>query len=165
MTMTLKVGDPVLVWTGPLDMGVPVAARVLSEDDPPWLDICMIGQHLPQMYRPEEILPLDEETCRTYGLCVDCMGYGTTDDSVTLTLAPGVDQIANPCATCGGTGRPALRIRLDRSEDGVSVVQAEMQVQPHEAIRHGKIPHCIACGFPFEGLYSERGQHISVPPA
>ena len=63
--------------------GIPCGARRLGDDvlgaAPPgrtWLDVCIIGQHLPQMYQDSEMRALMPGDCPALGLCPDCLGFG-----------------------------------------------------------------------------------------
>lgn len=144
----MKTGDSVLVWSGPMACG----ARVLDPDPPVspadglhgfvWLDICVMGQHLPQSYKVGELMPLDAEEAPKYGLCPECLGFGTTDPGA-VALAAGVDEIANPCPTCGGSGRPAMRVTIARAPGSV---HGHMEVLDHEPVLLGKGALCLACG-------------------
>lgn len=128
---------------------MPCGAREISSRMPDpgrgraWLDICLLGQHLPQMYRLAEIHDLDAEDCHDLGLCAVCMGYGTT--AAQVPLAAPVDQIPQPCTTCGGSGRPGVRVTVQR--DANSAV-AQIHPQPHDYVPWQAMGdgYCVACG-------------------
>ena len=146
--------------------GMPYGARRLGDagDGRVWLDVCILGQHLPQMYRPGELNDLAPEGCARLGLCPDCLGFGDLDPGVAegmLEAARGIDEVRQPCPGCGGTGRPALRITLDRSNGGI---QGSIRPLPHEyePPLEGRDPvlaaafevpqdMCLACGMPQDG--------------
>lgn len=136
-----------VVWSGLPGNDLAVAARVMREAPSGriWLDTNTVGQHLPQMYRPEDTTPLTAETCAIYGLCSECLGYGSEEDA---PLAAALDQIPVRCMACGGTGRPSLRVQIER--DGSGMV-ARMQILPHEPIPYEGRESCMACGVPVEG--------------
>lgn len=148
----MKVGDAVLVWVGGVGTpgeGIPAGAKVVDWDANSLtasLDICMIGTHVPFLrYREEEITPLDAETARAHGLCPDCLGYGTTAPLDPMEM-PSVDQLADPCATCTGTGRPHQRVVIERHANGIV---AHMSVVAHEpVVRPDRPDMCVACGMP-----------------
>lgn len=140
---TLKLGDAVLVWMGTGPMGLPFAAKVIGEGDPPWLDLNINGQHLPQKYHLREIELLTSGHCAAYGLCANCYGYGSTGE--TAPLAAAVDQIPDPCGDCGGTGRPVMRVHISRQH---GTTEARMEVLPHAVLVIDGNPNCMACGFP-----------------
>jgi hypothetical protein len=152
------------VTSGP---GLPCGARKLGDaPEPPfrvWLDVCILGQHLPQMYRPGDLNELTAEGCARLGLCPDCLGFGDLDPGLApgmLEAARGIDEVRQPCPGCGGTGRPALRITLDRSGGGVT---GSIRPLPHEyvppppdsdpVLRAFGVPQgmCLACGMPPDG--------------
>ena len=137
-----------------------------------WLDVCIIGQHLPQMYADGELRELEPDGCARLGLCPDCLGFGDLGPSGAahaLQAARGVDQVAQPCPNCGGTGRPALRITIDRSSGGVT---GTMRPLPHSyvpplgdadremlALFQASEDMCLACGMPPDGT-GPRGEAL-----
>lgn len=152
MKVNPDIGDAVLVWIGGAAApgeGIPIGAKVLTAVDEAswmvWLDVCSMGTHLPQNYRLEELTPLDAETARAHGLCWDCLGYGTTAD-IDVTMMPSIDHLDEPCPTCGGTGRPHLRVTIERRG---SAVTAQMSWVAHEpVVRPDRPDMCVACGMP-----------------
>ena len=168
----------VAVWvtSGP---GLPCGARRLGNGllgpaapGKVWLDVCVIGQHLPQMYRQGELSELTAEDCAGLGLCADCLGFGDMDDSPAgdlLAAARGVDQVRRPCPNCGGTGRPALRVGIRRDASGVT---GELRPLPHAyvpplddanrelmATFQVATDTCLACGMPQDGT-GPRGEAL-----
>lgn len=150
--LTMKPDDALLIWSGP----VPAGARVMSE--PPaldgvslWVDVCIMGQHLPQVYRMSEVVPLDAAKAKAHGLCPDCLGYGTPDPGP-VSLAAGIDQVEHPCVTCEGSGRPAMRVHVSRTPNGV---QAGMFILDHEAVLMNGA--CLACGM---DLHERSARHV-----
>jgi hypothetical protein len=149
-----KRHDPVLVWVGQVGpgtpTGMPVGARVLDEAGPGvtarWVDVCTIGQHLTQRCAVREMEPLDAEAARAHGLCPDCLGYGAAE-VLTELVAPGIDQVPDPCPTCTGTGRPAMRMQVTRSPGGVV---GNLTALPHEQVHLEGRSDCMACGLPPE---------------
>ena len=157
------MADGIWVTSGP---GLPCGARRLG-DGPGgrvWLDVCIIGQHLPQMYRPGDLRDLTAEGCARLGLCPDCLGFGDLDPRLAadmLEAARGVDQVKSPCPGCGGSGRPALRITIRRDGSGV---RGSIRPLPHEyapplgspdplllAAFEAPGDMCLACGMPQDG--------------
>jgi len=164
------------VTSGP---GLPCGARRLGDSvlgpaqkGRVWLDVCILGQHLPQMYRDAELGDLTPEGCARLGLCPDCLGFGDMSPAVVtdaLLAARGIDEVKRPCPGCGGTGRPALRITVTRSPDGV---QGDIRPLPHayvppiEAVDPDlavlfQVPDgmCLACGMPQDGT-GPRGEAL-----
>jgi hypothetical protein len=155
------------VTSGP---ALPCGARKLSDElmgpaftGTVWLDVCILGQHLPQMFKEHTIRKLTADSCPKLGICSDCFGFGDLNEEITelSELARGVDRLEKPCPNCGGTGRPALRITVSRSADEII---ADIRPVPHEYIpplegtdpnelsAYG-VPHdmCLACGMPLDG--------------
>jgi hypothetical protein len=164
------------VTSGP---GLPCGARELGDGvlgpatrGTTWLDVCMLGQHLPQMYRHAEIRDLKPEDCARLGLCPDCLGFGDTSLApVTdpLMAARGVDQVEHLCPGCGGTGRPAVRVTILREQGGV---QGSIRPLPHKyvppldgmdplllAAFEAAADMCLACGMPQDGT-GPRGEGL-----
>lgn len=163
------------VYSGP---GIPCGARELdasvlgpSTERSMWLDVCILGQHLPQMYSREEIYELHADQCEMLGICPDCFGFGDVSNSpIThpVQSARGIDQLDLACANCGGTGRPMLRIYISRSE---SATTAQIRPIPHKyvppqfedpelAALFGATPDmCLGCGMPPDGL-GPRGEKL-----
>lgn len=136
----LQVNDPVMVKMFPSELMI--GARVLQVgEDIIWVDICGMGTHLPQMYRRDELQLLDSRLAVDVGLCGDCLGYGTPLLATEVPLAASIDLLPEVCASCGGSGRTALRVVMTRS---ASSVQAEMHIEPHAWLGGGDI--CLACG-------------------
>lgn len=117
-----------------------------------WLDVCILGQHLPQMYNEKEITGLFPETCGRLGLCADCLGFGTvaTDGVPPGLSALGIDEIPELCETCGGSGRGAIRMTVTRSASGVT---GQITVLPHGYVEPlaSTIQTCLACGVERDG--------------
>ena len=148
--------------------GLPCGARQLGEagNGRVWLDVCVLGQHLPQQYRPAEISDLDAGGCAGLGLCPACLGFGDLDPALPRGLgeaARGVDQITRPCGTCGGSGRPALRVQVTRTANGVTgqinpVAHDYVPPLPgmdlSQAVMFGlEADSCLACGTPPDGSW------------
>ena len=143
----------------------PTAAMGAAPARKMWLDVCILGQHLPQMYRKEETRRLDAAGCARLGLCPDCLGFGDLGPAARdpLAVARGIDGVARPCARCGGSGRPALRVTVNRDGSGGVVT---LDPLPHvyappldRAARAGltvtlDLPEgsCLACGMPPDGI-------------
>jgi hypothetical protein len=151
---------------------LPCGARELGDDalgpaadGRVWLDVCILGQHLPQMYARDEANDLRADDCERLGLCPDCLGFGDLDRSpVTdpLTAARGIDQVKRPCPNCGGSGRPAIRVTVRRDLSGG--VTGAIRPVPHAYVPPGGIEDpdklaafgvapgaCLACGMPEDG--------------
>jgi hypothetical protein len=167
---------PAAVWvlSGP---ALPCGARPLGESGPGrvWVDVCILGQHLPQSYQGTEIHPLDADRCARLGLCPDCLGFGDLNPvpaAGMLAAARGIDEVDRPCPNCGGTGRPALRITLTRDTAGVA---GSIRPLPHSYVpplggadpvmlAAFQIPEgfCLACGMPSDGT-GPRGEALHTP--
>lgn len=129
-----------------------------------WLDVCVLGQHLPQMYPVGEAHELTAEACPQFGLCPDCLGFGdmgSEQPTLPWELARGIDEVSNPCPNCGGTGRPALRVKVTRSRGSTvgsitPLPHAYVPMQPGTdplLLAAFEIPDgmCLACGMPENG--------------
>jgi hypothetical protein len=170
------MADGIWVTSGP---GLPCGARKLGDDvlgpasrGRTWLDVCIIGQHLPQMYRDSEMRDLRPVDCARLGLCPDCLGFGDTSPAAITDArlaARGVDQVEHRCPGCGGTGRPALRVTIQRDGGGV---QGSIRPLPHEYAPTTAMPGplllaafeapqdmCLACGMPQDGT-GPRGEAL-----
>lgn len=130
-------------------IGIPCAAKRTGQeaDGLTVLDVCILGQHLPQMYHEDEIRTVDTpEQASGLGMCPQCLGYGTTSELEEL-WPYSVDEIPNPCEACGGTGRPCLRVSIKRSHGTIDAVQ---NILTHAYIQPGDIPGiiegCLGCG-------------------
>ena len=135
----VRLNDAVMVLSGT----IPVGGRIvdLGDGERPWVDICVLGQHLPQMYRLVEIEALDAASAEALGLCGTCLGYGTTGPPV--PPATSFDQLVDPCPTCTGTGRPAIRLTMVRDGPNVSLLIGAVR---HEARVGPEYAFCLACG-------------------
>ena len=144
--------------------GLPCGARKLDDrvlgrarPGTVWVDLCMLGQHLPQMYRRDEIRVLEAGGCARLGLCPDCLGFGDLGPpaAAALQAARDINQV-RPCPKCAGSGRPAIRVTVARDPSGV---QGSIRPLPHEyvpplpdadpdlAALFGVPPDmCLACG-------------------
>ncbi len=144
----MSPGDAVLVWSGPISCGArvldwaPPTAAVHGQTNHVWLDVCILGQHLPQSYVIGEVSPLDAELAPQLGLCVTCLGYGTADPAP-VALAAGVDHIRNPCEECRGSGRPAIRVTVTRTSDSI---HGNLAVLDHVVVMLKGGTTCLACG-------------------
>lgn len=164
------------VASGP---GIPCGARLLSgpglepyADGRVWLDVCIIGQHLPQVYRPDEIHQLTAEKCPQLGLCPDCFGFGDVSNVTVNSLfdaSRGIDQIRRACINCAGSGRPAIRITVKRTPTETT---ATIRPIPHEYVPpldgtltelsalSGMTPEtCLSCGMAPDGV-GPRGEKL-----
>lgn len=82
-----------------------------------WIDLCMIGQHLPQRYNVHEIKRIDSKIANELGLCPNCLGYGTLD-VLPFPATVSSDQLKNPCPKCDGSGKEFIRLQITRTETG-----------------------------------------------
>ena len=157
------MADGIWVASGP---GVPCGARRLGDagDGRVWVDVCIMGQHLPQMYQSAELHDLAAEDCARLALCPACLGWGDTSGTLPADLAEaarGIDEVREPCAECGGSGRPALRITVTRDGAGI---QGTITPLPHKYVPplEGGDPvlaaafgvpadMCLACSMPQDG--------------
>jgi hypothetical protein len=150
------------VLSGPLPCGataLPEEAMGQPRQGTVWVDVCIMGQHLPQMYPYNELHDLAREDCAGLGLCEDCLGLGDLSPAGALGgLVRYVDDAARPCPGCAGSGRSALRVVVHRSATGIS---ADIRPLPHAYVlpidpelctAFSAAPDiCMACGFPPDG--------------
>lgn len=140
----MKPGDHVYA-INPVE-GMPFAGVVMDVADPSiktwWIDMVMIGNHLPQMYKEEELKPLTADVASSLGMCAECLGYGTRRNYQDIPLASGNDQLPDPCENCGGTGRPAVRMHIDRKPNEIV---GQLEFLPHKAIWLDS-GLCLGCG-------------------
>lgn len=148
---------------------LPCGAHALGDSDHDgviWMDVCILGQHLPQMYPVAEIHELTADGCARLGLCPECTGFGDTSPvaaSDLLEAARSIDEIPPDrlCMNCGGSGRPAIRVTVTRPGGGI---QGSLRPLPHEYVPplEGSDPvlraafgvpddMCLACGMPQDG--------------
>lgn len=168
---------PYWVVSGP---GFPCGARKLgaAPDGPggptAWMDICIMGQHLPQMYPLTQIRKLTADDCPDLGLCPACLGWGdmsTEPARDLLEAARGLDEVDKPCPDCAGSGRPALRITITRSDSGI---EGSIEPVPHayvtplpetdpQLLAAFEVPAdtCLACGMPENGA-GPQGEQLHV---
>lgn len=125
---TYKLEERVIIPGGggmPGAMGGMVASEPQQEGFY-WLDMVVLGNHLPQMYRPHEFVEATPERARAYGLCEDCLGYGSTEP-VRLEAA-NIGDVRTPCGRCEATGREFVRVYRKKVKDGV---QMAVQILAH----------------------------------
>lgn len=117
-------------------IGVPFGARYSqgaeehlgpAKEGTRWLDLCTLGQHLPQMYRISEIHGLTAEQCPSLGLCDHCLGFGDVS-TARGPLVRAIDQVASLCPNCAGSGRPSIRLSVRRTREGVD---GDIRPLPH----------------------------------
>lgn len=175
----MDVNEKCWVLSGP---AMPCGARVLGPagDGRVWLDVCVLGQHLPQMYPPKEIHELTAEDCPRFGLCDQCFGWGDAEPPKTDALRVSTrevfmhavrrsNELTVPCPGCGGSGRPALRVSVREVPGGL---EGEIHPLPHAYVQplEGTDPvaaaafqlppdMCLACGMPRDGK-GPRGQDL-----
>jgi hypothetical protein len=188
----MEINESVWVVTAP---GMLVGARILGKaydrgakghSGKTWLDVCILGQHLPQMYSNGDIRILTSENCPALGLCPECFGFGDMDDPPAdnfLSLARSIDQMANLCTTCGGSGRPAIRVSVHREPNATEYVPptGTITTVPHAYIPplsdellgfyaepemrtlFGSNPDdCLACGLPPGDEKHARGTFANI---
>ena len=164
------------LWV-PSGPGLPHGARVLGDmvlgpagDGRQWLDVCLLGQHLPQIHADSEVRDLHPGGCARLGLCEDCLGFGdltppAVREAMLTRHGPGyaarhLDEVTSPCPGCGGTGRPALRVTITRDASGMT---GSIRPLPHAyipplpdadlellALFQAPADMCLACGMPAE---------------
>lgn len=146
MALIAAPGVPVWCVFGP---GLPAGARVtrIADRERLWLDVCLLGHHLPQLHRPAQIGGLPQAACAALGLCPDCLGFGTLA-ALDGFYPYGVDEVPGRCATCHGTGRPCLRVSTHRTPSGT---EGSVRVLPHNPVIRSDIKGvtgdlCLACG-------------------
>jgi hypothetical protein len=124
----------VWAWAAP---GMPYGGRLLGEapDRPThsWIELCIAGAHLPQIYANDEITLLSTTACERLGLCPECLGFGdlapTDLDSPDMAaFARGIDELTTPCPTCEGSGRSCIRATIDRSD---AMMSGTIECIPH----------------------------------
>lgn len=116
----LKPGDIVLATQfmdptkklGAKVLGPATADEARAQTGPRiWIDLNILGVHLPQMYREDELSLATEIDAVAAQLCTECYGYG-------IIAGPEVDS---QCGTCHGSGDPKLDVRITRDLGGVQV--------------------------------------------
>lgn len=136
-------------------MNLPYGARLIGEagDGRWWLDVCVMGQFLPQMYRPAGFWRLPAGKCEGLGLCWNCLGYGTTAGKSRLwNIGRGCYDAENPdaCPSCGGSGRPCIRATYERSAGStvgnVTLLPHTPVIRPRLRLRGVARGLCLACG-------------------
>jgi hypothetical protein len=107
------------------------------------------------VYRRSELRALTAADAPRLGLCPACLGYGTTGElAVSLDgYHPyRVDEIEDPCAECGGSGRPYVKVTI-RHDNGQ--ITGHMDVARHLPVYRERglagyavLPDglCLACG-------------------
>lgn len=176
--------------------GLPQGAQILGEAPPNtatkrprmWVDVCILGQHLPQMYEKREIYALNAEISKLLGLCPDCLGFGDmappSPNASIAVLARGVDEVIHKCPACSGSGRPAIvaTVRRARNETrGIIYTVQHAYVPPIPQNFYTSIMElfeapadmCLACGGAknatqdgkeiHNGLIDRAGWHGPVP--
>ena len=173
------------LWV-PSGPGLPSGARLLGDmvlgpagDGRQWLDVCLLGQHLPQMYAGGQVHDLHPDGCAQLGLCPDCLGFGDLtppaeaqamlDRHGPAYAARHLDEVTRPCPNCGGTGRPAIRITIARDTSGMT---GSIRPLPHayvppldgtdpELLAAFEVPPdmCLACGMPADAT-GPRGEAL-----
>lgn len=161
--------------------GLPCGAQIIGVDQRNplkyWVDMCLLGGHLPQMYEKAQIYPLTEEDAPYLGLCTHCMGFGdiwppksTNDQAPPLfAFARTIDEVHHPCHMCDGTGRPAMRVQVVHGRDEI---RHNIHIKPHPYV--APLPNnfysslmdlfeapsdmCLACGSAKNTTYE--GQEI-----
>lgn len=155
------------VVSGP---GFPCGARELGEEllgpareGTVWLDVCLMGNHLSQMYRTEEVHELTSARAEELGLCGHCMGFGDMDKSTLFDcLARTADETGTPCPVCAGSGRACLRVTVVRTEASIT---GQLRILPHRYVAppegdwqlelrfvfEAPPDMCLACGNPRDG--------------
>jgi hypothetical protein len=148
------MADELLVIAG---LGIPVAARLIPGEVAPlpgrvWLNINMLGSHIPQMYAEEEIHDVLDANCApSWGMCGTCVGFGTTAEELGDLFWPmAIDELPEPCEECQGTGRPWFIVTVNRTED---MTEAVVGVLPHGYVSRahglpGITDMCLGCGEP-----------------
>lgn len=164
--------------------GQPMGCQILGDapsSDPKmpklWVDVCAIGQHIPQMYVKHEIRPLSASLAVQLGLCPECLGYGDltpiTKESKALEILRGIDEVHNKCTVCHGSGRPAVLPIHRRGRDGTTV---SMKMTPHPYVPtlpsnfytslmdlfQAPEDMCLACGAAKNSYYDEEPLHHGV---
>lgn len=128
------------VWA--VAVGIIVAGRVLGpgklypddDQDRIVIDQCTLGQHLPQYYQRADLHVLQASDCAQLGLCQPCLGYGTVGELVAGLndyYPYAVDEVPDPCGTCGGSGREYVHVTIDRHA-GQTI--GRMTLAPHDPV-------------------------------
>ena len=172
--------------------GAPYGAKILGDAERGmtgaryWVDLCLIGQHIPQMYDKQDVHELTPLDCPRLGLCAECLGFGDVGDfeqirrSSSLTVAArGIDEMSldRLCTTCGGTGRPYTRVRILRTHGTTTgeitvlhhayvpplpmedLTQAELFYARNGSLFNASADMCMACSMAEDGRDS-RGERI-----
>lgn len=143
-----------------LGMPMPIGARVFGDavEGFVWLDICMMGTHLPQMYRPEELERLTPTLADEMGLCIHCLGYGVSGQVGMVPLMSDTRVLEDAdllCHGCGGSGRQGIGVTIEQDEGGTTM---SVVVQDHEVKLVDGV--CGVCGLE---PGSEWAQHVPSP--
>jgi hypothetical protein len=140
-----KRGTP--VWV--LQAGMTYGARHVAPGNRPgvvWLNVCVLGTHLPQMYRAGEVHPVTGLAAPGLGLCTACLGFGTAAELPDMFYPYGVDELPAACPQCEGSGRPAVLVTVVRAGGGI---EGSATLRPHAWVKpiKGALPgRCAACG-------------------
>lgn len=114
----------VMTTNAVVQMDQPRTGAVMGpvDDDPErvWLDLNIMGSHLPQMYRRSELEPATRELCQAHELCAECLGYGgflEVDDKGAYRT--------RRCDECRGSGSSRYYVEISQNADG-SVVEGRV---------------------------------------
>jgi hypothetical protein len=176
--MTEKQGKDFWILHPP---GMPMGCQILGDapSSTPkmpklWVDVCALGQHMPQMHGKHEIRPLTPSLALQLGLCPECMGYGDrtplSADMTALQILRGIDEVHDKCTACNGSGRPAILPIMRRHANETSVT---LQMSPHPYVPtlpsnfytslmelfQAPTDMCLACGAAKESYYNEEPLH------
>ena len=106
--MTIERDSLVVVQSG----GMHCVGRIIDPSDRPgvwWVDVNILSQHLPQMYRTYELTEVGPpSSVLIHGLCPSCRGYGLVHKVVPVAGE-------GPCSACGGSGRIGVEVQIDEA--------------------------------------------------
>lgn len=110
-----------------------------------WIDLCILGSHLPQMYRPTEFEPATRELAEKHELCPTCLGYGNVP-----FRAEAPDGVWARCDDCRGSGSSKFFVDITQNADG-SVIEGRVTPRDHgpkgrDDLIHGPKGHNVGPG-------------------
>ena len=127
-----RQGDYFLLLSGLIHAvgryGCGAAVFLGPREDMLTLDINILSTHMPQVYRPDELTPLSQVRLADHGLCPRCRGWGLTSMYDNATMDEVLEgRHGDICPDCGGSGRPGVKVTIDRSPSGT---QGKIDMSP-----------------------------------
>lgn len=105
------------------------------------LDVCVGTNHLPQLYRDDEVELIREDfDFEAHGFCVKCKGFGLLDFSDNFNINQLLDGTAGTvCPDCNGGGRVGIIYTKTKTAGSVEVL-----VNYDPALMDLRCPICAA---------------------